>query len=357
MSPTSAPERERTREAAARGVLAALSVVASVLLALVIWPFWKALFLAAVAASALHPLYRRLSRRLGQRRHAAAFIVTVAVTLMLVVPTILLTVSLGRQAVQAFGYVHETLRSEGLVGFADDLPPLLRPVGHRILSLFPKRQQQEISKMEGTQAAVAVGGVLHATSSIVLQTLLMVIALFFLLTDGATLVDWICVNAPLPDSHMRGLLTEFRQVSVSVLVSSTLAAAYQAVAALIGYLIAQVEQPFFFAALTFVLAFVPAVGGGGATLAMAAFVFLSGQTKAAIFLAIWGLLVVVGGEHALRPWLMTTGVPIHGALIFFALLGGLASFGALGLIVGPVILVFFLSVGRMARREYSPAEP
>jgi predicted PurR-regulated permease PerM len=354
MSDVPPPERKRTREAAALAILTGLSLLATVLLALVIWPFWKALFLAAVLASAIHPAYRRLSRRLHDRRHVAALVLTFAVTLTLVVPTILLTVSLGKQAVQAFGYVHETLHSEGFGGFVNDLPSYLRPMGERILGLFPRRQQQELSKLEGTQAAVAVGGVLQATSSVVIQTLLMLIAFYFLLTDGAELVTWICVNAPLPDAHVRGLLTEFRQVSVSVLVSSTLTAAFQAVTALVGYLLAHVEQPFFFAAITFVLAFVPTVGGGGATLAMAAFVMLAGRIKAAAFLALWAVVVVIGGEHALRPWLMANAVPIHGALIFFSLLGGLAYFGAVGLVAGPVILVFFLAVVKMARREYTP---
>lgn len=350
------PERKRTREAAALGILTALSVLATVLLSVIIWPFWKALFLAAVLASALHPLYRRLVAHFRDRRHAAALVVTFAVTLTLVVPTILLTVSLGRQAVQAFGYVHETLHSEGFGGFVADLPPPLRPMGERILNLFPRRQQQELSKMEGAQAAVAVGGVLQATSDVVIQTLLMLIAFYFLLTDGAELVTWICVNAPLPDAHVRGLLTEFRQVSVSVLVSATLTAAFQAAMALIGYLLARIQEPFFFAAITFVLAFVPAVGGGGATMAMAVFLFLSGHMKAAAFLALWAIVVVIGGEHALKPWLMASAVPIHGALIFFSLLGGLAYFGAVGLIAGPVILVFFLAVVKMARREYTPED-
>jgi len=125
----------------------------------------------------------------------------------------------------------------------------------------------------------------------------------------------------------------------------------QAVAALVGFLFAGVPSPLFFFALTFIMAFVPAVGGGGTTVAVAGFVLLTGRPGAALFLALWGMVVVGLADNALKPLLMRSSVQLHGALIFFALLGGLAFFGAVGLIAGPVILVFFLAVVRMARRE------
>src|ERR1051326_6371851 len=129
MSDVPPPERKRTREAAALGILTALSVVASLLLALVIWPFWKALFLASVLAAAIYPAYQRLAARLTGRRQLAALLLTLTVTLVLVVPTILLTISLSRQAVQAFAYIHETLHSEGLAGLGGGVSEPPAPPG------------------------------------------------------------------------------------------------------------------------------------------------------------------------------------------------------------------------------------
>ena len=124
-------------------------------------------------------------------------------------------------------------------------------------------------------------------------------------------------------------------MSVSVLVSSTATAGAQAVAALLGFLLVGVPSPLFFFALTFIMAFVPAVGGGGTTVAVAGFVLLTGRPMAALFLALWGLIVVGLADNALKPLLMKASVQLHGALIFFALLGGLTFFGAVGLIGRP----------------------
>jgi predicted PurR-regulated permease PerM len=66
-------------------------------------------------------------------------------------------------------------------------------------------------------------------------------------------------------------------------------------------------------------------------------------------------VVVVGlSDNFLKPLLMKGDVHLHPALIFFALLGGLSYFGGIGLIAGPMILVFFLAVVRMCRKEYRP---
>jgi predicted PurR-regulated permease PerM len=352
---TIAKERDKTRETAARGVLIVLAAAALYLLYLIIWPFWKALFLAAVLSGALHPWYERLGKRLGDRRQVAAWLVTALVLLVLVVPTLTLTFAMGGQVVNGVKYVRETLQSEGVAGLVNDLPAGVRSLGRKVLEQIPREEEQQLSNIQGARAAAAVGGVLSALSNAVVQTGMMLIAFFFLLTDGPRLVAWIAENAPLPASHIRSLLSEFRTVSVSVLVSSTATALVQALAALVGYLIAGVPQPLFFFALTFLMAFVPAVGGGGTCVAAAAFVFLTGRSGAALFLAIWGLLVVGLSDNALKPLLMRVDVQLHGALIFFALLGGLAYFGAVGLLLGPLILVFFVAVVKMYRREYHPA--
>jgi predicted PurR-regulated permease PerM len=61
-------------------------------------------------------------------------------------------------------------------------------------------------------------------------------------------------------------------------------------------------------------------------------------------------------DNLVKPYLIRGGVSIHGAVVFFALLGGLSVFGPIGLLLGPLIVAFFLSVIRIVRRDY-PAEP
>ena len=337
-----------------RAALIVLVVLSVVLLAMVIYPFASALFVAAVLAGALTPWTERLAKRLGGRRQLTAGVVTLGVLLLLVVPIAAVTLSLGKEVVAGVGYVKETLSSEGVTGLINDLPAPLRSLVEKILEQIPggEARIQELSDTQGGRAAAAVGGVLGATGRALVQVVMMLIALFFLLIDGGNLVDWVAEVAPLKRGDVRELLEEFRKVSVAVLVSTLATAAIQAVVALVGYLIAGVPHALFFTFVTFVMAFVPAVGAGGAGLAAAALVYFGGHTYRALFLAVWALTAVGLSDNVVKPYLIRGGVSIHGAVVFFALLGGLSAFGPIGLLLGPLIVAFFLSVVRIVRREY-----
>lgn len=58
-----------------------------------------------------------------------------------------------------------------------------------------------------------------------------------------------------------------------------------------------------------------------------------------------------------KPLLMKRGLEIHGAVVFFAMIGGLAMFGAIGLLLGPLSISLFLTVVRMYHRDDTPGEP
>ena len=60
----------------------------------------------------------------------------------------------------------------------------------------------------------------------------------------------------------------------------------------------------------------------------------------------WGFLVVGLIDNVVRPLLIKGGVEMHGAVVFFALLGGLAAFGAVGLVAGPLVVAFFVAISR-----------
>jgi predicted PurR-regulated permease PerM len=126
----------------------------------------------------------------------------------------------------------------------------------------------------------------------------------------------------------------------------------QTVAALIGYLIARVPVPFFFAAVTFFLALIPAIGAAVVCVVAALLLLATGHPVAALVLAIWGIVVVGLSDNVIKPLLVKRGMHMHGAIVFFALLGGLAAFGAVGLLLGPLIVAFFLAVLRIYERDY-----
>ena len=330
-----------------------LTVLATYLLSRVIRPFAPALFVAAVLAGAVSPLYERLARKMGERRMLASGVATLTVLLVVILPLAWLAVVLAQEVADGASYVRRTLRSEGVGGLVNDLPAPMRTAAQRVLERLPQDTEEltQVAGEQGGRAASAVGGFVSATWSVVVQMVMMLIAFFFLLVDGPRLVKWAVDVLPLRQSQSLTLLTDFRKVTVAVLVSSIATSAIQAAVAFVGYLLARVPNPMFFGFVTFLVGLVPAVGAGAVTLGAALIVYLSGRPGAALFLAIWGVVFVGLADNVVKPYLIRGGIELHGAVVFFSLVGGLAYFGPVGLLAGPLIVSFFMAVVSMWKAE------
>jgi predicted PurR-regulated permease PerM len=189
-----------------------------------------------------------------------------------------------------------------------------------------------------------------ATAQGIVEAVFLVIAFYFFLLDGRRLVGWLADISPAPDDT-RALAAKLRSTSRSVLASLFLTALVQGAAATAGYLIAGVPNPIFFGLLTFLAAFIPSVGTTIVALPLAGLVLALGHPWSALFLASWALLVVGLIDNVVKPLLIKEGVRLDGAVLFFALIGGLALFGAVGLLVGPLAVASFVAV--VSRRPTS----
>ena len=339
----------------ARAVLIGLSLLSLALLGVVLYPFAGALLFGAVLAGSFVGLVDRLARRIGGRRALAAGLVTALVAVLIVLPASTLVVVLGREAIDAVGYVRDTLEKGGLPALVAKLPPPAREVLEALHLPRDPRSAQQLAQEQTAHAAAAVGGVIVATSNALAQIGAMLVAFYFLLLDGKRLVDWLAEVAPIGRARTYELLEDFRAVSEAVLVSSLGTAGVQTVVAFIGFLMTGVPQPVFFTLVTFIVAFVPVLGAASVSFALAGMLYLTGHPTQALVLAIWAVVVSVS-DNIVKPMLMRNRMEVHSAVIFFALIGGLAALGMPGLVAGPLIVSFFLTIVRMCRRDLLEAE-
>jgi predicted PurR-regulated permease PerM len=343
----------------ARRFFLLILIASSVAMALVVRPVGTALFMAAVLAVALWPLHRRLLGFVRGRRTLAAGTLTAGVIFLLIAPVVTMSAYVVKEASDGIRYVSKTIRSEGFSGLVDRLPKPMQKLANRIQEEFPEeggleRAVQKQVTAQGGKAAAAVGAAVATTGSLLFQTAMMMIALFFFFLQGSELVSWLDDTLPLKPGQTRELLFEFKNVSYAVLFSSVVTSAVQATVALIGYYIAKVPNPIFFAAITFVVAFIPAIGAAAVCLVAALLLLITGHTYAAIFLVVWGIVIVGLVDNIVKPLLIKGGMHMNGAVVFFALIGGLGAFGTVGLLLGPLVVSLFLALLRMYRRDFSP---
>jgi len=336
----------------------ALMIVATVLLALVIMPVAKELLLAAVFAGMLWPVQQWTSKKLRGRRALAAGVLTTAVIVLLLGPVAAIVTFVVRDGADGVRFVSDAVHSDDVATLVDYLPTSARDVVKDGIERLPRDLSGVLAQVDDRsgETATTVGKALAATGSFAFHTVLMLIALFFLLVRGHEAVRWLDGVSPLPRGQTLELLTMFRRVSVAVIASAGITAAVQALAALGGFLIAGVPNPLFFTLLTFFLAFVPAIGAASVCLFASLLLLVTGHPYMAGFLAVWGVVVVGLVDNLVKPLLIRRGLEIHGAVVFFALIGGLATFGAIGLLLGPLLVAFFLALLRMYHRDYTPGD-
>jgi predicted PurR-regulated permease PerM len=334
-----------------RSFLLALLLGAIALFAYIASAFASPLLVAATLAAVLQPAHLRLTAALRGRRSASAGILTVAVLGAIAGPIAFIASILVTEVVAAVRWLREALASEGVAGLVARLPESLRGVAARINTDIPQFIDALRERLGTSEGAAALGGVISATGSMVAKTLIMLVALYFLLAEGARLVRWLEQATPLATEQVRELLASFNGAVVAVVVSAFATAGVQAVLAFAGYLVAGVPQPVFFGFLTFGAALVPLVGAGIVVLPVAGLLWATGHPMAGGLLAVWGVVAVGSVDNVLKPVLMRRGLAVHVSLIFLALLGGLATFGPIGFIVGPLALAFFLATMRIWQRE------
>lgn len=351
------PVPEAPAHAAARRPLRALVILlaaSAALLAYVVWPFRGPLFIAAVLAAGLQPLLRRATALLHGRQRTAGGALTVAVLALVIAPF---------ATIVGFA-THQVLA--GLTFVRDELG--VRSVGQLTSAALPPRAQAlmdgTLSSMHLTRSALAVYAeralawaeraaphVLAASGEAAFHTVVLLGAFYFLLLDGRRAIQWLADVSPLRRAQTRELIEEFRRVAVATLVGTVASALFQGVAACIGYAVAGVPHPVFFGLVTGIASFVPVVGTLVVWVPATLLLGATGHVGAAVGLAAWCLVAVVGAEHLGKPLLLHGQAEMHTGLVFLGLLGGIEMFGLIGILAGPLVIAFFLAMARMAQKE------
>jgi predicted PurR-regulated permease PerM len=315
------------------------------LLLAVALPLWKPLLIGSVLAAALVPWHDWLSSRLHGRRSLAASLMLIALVLMVLLPLGWLLSVAVRETLAGITFVRDALQTHGPEALLERLPgwmsgPLQSALGAVSTSA---EKLASLAAERGPATAAALGSALGATAQVLVQSIFLLIAFYFLLLGGRRLVHWLASVSPDSDRTL-AIAAQLARASRSVLSSLFLTALAQSIAATAGYLIARVPHAVFFGFLTFVAAFIPSVGTTIVALPVALMMLVLGHPWAALFLAVWALLVVGLIDNVVKPLLIKGGVNLDAAVLFFALIGGLALFGAVGLVVGPLAVAFFVAV-------------
>jgi predicted PurR-regulated permease PerM len=313
--------------------------------------FLPALAWATILAIALWPLYRRVARPFPPRGHRILLplAATLLVGLVLIVPLVYAAVEVARESGILLRYVGE-LRHSGLATPA--WLPHLPGIGHPVADWWqanlsdPQTMQELLGRLYTripAASARAIGVEVVHRLVIFGFTLL---TLFFLFRDGEAL----CRELLLLSHRLLGPSGERVARHMIAAVHGTvtglvLVGLAEGVLIGVAYALAGLPHAVPFAALTGVVAVIP-FGAPIVFCAAGLYLFANGATGAAVGVVAVGFLVVFVADHFVRPFLIGGAARLPFLWVLLGILGGLETFGLLGLFLGPVVMAALISLWR-----------
>ena len=340
-----------------RAFIAALALIISGIFLWMIRDYLAALFLAGVLTLFLARPHDWLSGKLGDRRGLAAGLLVTSAVLAFVIPASILLGIVAEQAIDVTGMVTpwvqdqvSQIRQDGLDGLPDWLPFREEMIEYQATITA------QIGNLAGTVGRVLVNSMRAGTGGFLVAALnffILVYALFFFLMTGRDAARSAVALLPMT-VDARNLLAE-RAISTirATVKGSFLIALVQGALTGIGLFAAGVPGSIFWAAVAALLSIIPMIGPPLIWVPAAIWLTATGHPIAAGALTAWGAIVVSTSDNILRPILVGKDAKMSDLMVLISTLGGLTLFGAVGIIIGPVIAALFTSVWFIFRDSFA----
>lgn len=321
---------------------------------LLVAPLLQYVLAAALLAFILNPLHQRFvatNPYLGPRLSGA--VLTLVAFVAAIVPILILTVVLFDTALslsQGFSRADILKLLETLRRLAIDLG-----IDPGYVTTIEAQLTAEVTQALSSATQIFLARLVDLLGTTVQTSFGVMITLFLLyyfLVDGGAFVDWLRSVSPIESATLDELFEEVSTVTWAVVGSHLLVAVVEAVAGGIGFWVIGVPNPIFWMVVMFILSVLPLVGVALVWAPALVWVLAAGRVGAALFLIVYGMIMLVLLDSYLRALFVDHSTGLHPAVVLVGVLGGIYLLGVIGLFLGPVLLaVLKASIVVFARVE------
>ena len=319
----------------------------------IVTPLWQPLLWALLLGALLAPWNLRLTRHLGGRAQLASSITTSLTVLLFILPVLAAGATVATQAAQLLRRLEHRVPeiSKGTEIDLSRVPWLDSSLAWLDANTSVSLVQLQGWFTEGLQRLLQVlmksgGSVVMSALGTAVSFVVMLFVLFFVLRDGPELARQVVRMLPIEQRRRTLLWQHLSDVTRAVFLGIGLTALAQGALLGVGFWIAGLPSPLVFGVLGVILALIPMVGPALLWVPAAILLAIQGHHGHAIFLALWGAIVVSLVDNLLRPLLISGRAEVPTLAVFVGVMGGLAAFGFIGLFVGPIVLGLLVALFR-----------
>jgi predicted PurR-regulated permease PerM len=332
-------------------------------------PFFSVLLWSTLLYILISPLHQRILKKVNLSTTRGKFLKTlwaavfaIGTVVVILLPLSFVVFQFFRQILDLLHFAQDTLNARPgvLRTMLRDFSALIENFSSGQIQISADEIERSIFSLlsSGFQNLVQIsGGIARNVGYFFLNFAFMIFCLFFFYTDGAYLSHLALRAVPIRKEYLSALVVKFKDITRNLFFGYIMVSLIQAVLAYIIFTIFQVKGALVFAALTLICVLIPMMGGGLVWLPLGIVRIVNGDLlEGVIFLLVSGLFISTL-DNFLRPFFLQNRIQLHPLIIFFAILGGLWAFGFNGLILGPMVVILFLTVLDLFLTEHKIEHP
>ncbi|WP_340065641.1 AI-2E family transporter [Ascidiimonas aurantiaca] len=216
------------------------------------------------------------------------------------------------------------------------------------VKLLDKIQETSIIDWLSSNLSSLLGSTIETMISIGI----MYFVLYYMLNNRKKLRSALFNYIPMADSSLKLIEQESKAMVRANALGIPLVALTQAVVALIGFLIFNIEEPVFWAVIVFIGSMIPIIGTLLGILPVFFISWTNGDSYQAWGILLYGLIVVGSTDNLIRLFVIKKLDNVHPLITLIGVLIGLPLFGFIGLIFGPLLVSIFLAIIKIYKNEF-----
>jgi Predicted permease len=344
----------KRRNVVNRAVLFVLVVAVLFILVPMLKVFLTPLLLACTFAALFSPFYKVLLKFFRGNRGIASFSCCAIIVLGIVVPVYFLGYLVIHQLLALYQSIEPTVQSiargenSGFFARLKENPILVRLTQ---LDINWQGAMLDILKTAGATMSKMVHKTSLGALEIIVSLFVTLFIMFYLFIDGETIIKKFRRLLPLRPVYQDMIITRFLMVSHATVLGTLMFAIIQGVLGAIVLFIFGVKTWLVWGVVMTALSFIPMLGAGTILIPAGIIKMATGHMWQGIVILVISLGVISMIDNTLRPRIVGRSARMHDLLIFFSTIGGLAMFGPVGAIMGPVIMAFFVSITEIYTME------
>ncbi|MDP3881278.1 MAG: AI-2E family transporter [Nanoarchaeota archaeon] len=312
-----------------------LIIILGIIAFFVVRPILIATITGLILAYVFTPLYRKINVHI-KSKNISAWLASILIIAILIIPLWFIFPIVLKQVYELYGQ-YQSLDMTNIVK-----------------SIFPSASDKFLVQTTATLNNL----VLTLTSTIsnlitnfflnipylLVDLFIIAFVFFYALRDSDKLIDFFRSISPLSEVHQKILVKHFKDMTDSIIYGQVIVGIVQGAFAGLGFAIFGIENALVLTLLAMIFSIIPFLGPFIIWIPIAIFLFANGQVSLGTAYFLYNLLIVSVVDNIVRSYLISKKVKVSPAIIMVGMIGGLYLFNIIGLIIGPLVLAYLVTI-------------